>query len=71
MAIALAEADKYEILDKIGMLFLLMTQFIFYMFKTNLIYSFRLRFLRDHSQSQAEVRWIRKCSALLASCNYH
>lgn len=69
MAIALAEADKYEILDKIGRFCAFVTQFIFYMFKTNLMYSFRLRFLRDHSQSQAEVRWIRKCSALLGSWN--
>lgn len=69
MAIALAEADKYEILDKIGKLCAFMTQVIFSMFKTNLMYSFRLRFLRDHSQSQEEVRWIRKCSTLLGSCN--
>jgi hypothetical protein len=68
MAIALAEADKYEILDKIGELD--HDSSIEYYFCSSLTsFSIRLRFLWDHSQSQAEDRRIRECSALVSCCN--
>jgi hypothetical protein len=54
MAIALAEADKYEILDKIGKSTLVSVELSFFSFETNYTYLFRLRFLRNHSQSQAQ-----------------
>ncbi|KAK5807327.1 hypothetical protein VI817_001585 [Penicillium citrinum] len=59
MAIALAEADKYEILEKIGMLKLALKPCVCSMILT--ISYYRMRFLRDHSQGEAKDRWIREC----------
>ena len=67
MAIALAEADKYEILDKIGKFnFLSCSCYFVCLHETNCIYLYRLRFIRNHSQSQAQDRWIRKCGPLVS-----
>jgi hypothetical protein len=58
MAIALAEADKYEVLEKIGRCSILsaLASAAYY---TNTVAT-RLRLLWHHSQSEAEKRRLRK-----------
>lgn len=54
MAIALAEADKYEILEKIGRLHNVLQC------PVSNANSCRLWIIWYHSKGQAKVRWIRK-----------
>lgn len=61
MAIALAEADKYEVLERIGKS--IMASIIL---SAESNHASRLRFLWDHSEGQTEDRWIRK----YYSCGY-
>lgn len=55
MAIALAEADKYEVLERIGTG---ITAPVPLCSESNHVS--RLRFLWNHSEGQTEERWIRK-----------
>lgn len=55
MAIALAEADKYEVLERIGKAMIVC---ISLSAQSNL--ASRLRFLWNHSEGQTQDRWIRK-----------
>lgn len=60
MAIALAEADKYELLERIGMVSVLPP------LVTSMLIRFRMWFFWHNSESQTEDRWLRKTSPDLA-----
>lgn len=55
MAIALAEADKYEVLERIGKAIIACIPLSAQFNRAS-----RLRFLWNHSEGQTQDRWIRK-----------
>lgn len=65
MAIALAEADKYEILEKIGRL--LHLQLIPPAWEADGFVPLRVWFIRHNSQSEEENRWLRE---LPSTCSW-